>query len=609
MSLPLGTGEFIQRLERVEENRVDGNQSATVDTSSTLTLDESQRRAVGEESPLKIHARPGSGKSSVLVRRALKFMLVDMVHPESIMIMTFTANDSSNMRQRILNGLDERLDGFGYKDVLDRSDLKIGTSYSLYLNIMKEYEYKELDNFESLQDRESYIKDNCAFVSVLCDEADTVDWESVDGEIDGVYRFFEPINFGQKLNGPPNRDKAAELAARLFDHLSHYRVDTKKLRKAEEPALRLCAEGLDRYRETLRNHGRWDFPRLLEMFLRFLDSPVGQQFVESDPEHGRQPIKHILIDEYQDTSLLQEEICFRLMEKLDSPNLTVVGDDNQGLFRFAGGRPEAFSRIQNRVSKQFNTSVNQVQLTNNYRSKPDIVSWCNQYLANYPLMQYEGTRQSEMNSMDNRQSTVEDLAGVYALLTDDIQTTAEQTANIIKRLKETGEIGEFSDVAFLVRTIHDHRLNRLIETLEDQGIPTTIDKPNLSDDRTEEGVLFISTHAARSFEFPVVFVYKNRTYTHSDGIYWLEDQLQPYAEFDLFDDAETRAERDAVRWFYVSYTRAESHLFLLNPTEPPVVPLGYSESGQPLQEKLPVNEDIVSLIDNGITGATENFFE
>ena len=72
---------------------------ARYEAGAGKTLDRQQHAAIRHgEGPLYIMAGPGSGKSEVMVARALKLVLVDGVEPESIILTTFTVKAARNLQ-------------------------------------------------------------------------------------------------------------------------------------------------------------------------------------------------------------------------------------------------------------------------------------------------------------------------------------------------------------------------------------------------------------------------------------------------------------------------------------------------------------------------------
>lgn len=87
-------------------------------------------------------------------------------------------------------------------------------------------------------------------------------------------------------------------------------------------------------------------------------------------------ITHLMVDEYQDTNYIQEQLVFLLAGK--KKNICVVGDDDQGLYRFRG------ATIRNILEfpQKFNAGeCKVVPLVVNYRSNTDIVDFYNTWMA------------------------------------------------------------------------------------------------------------------------------------------------------------------------------------------------------------------------------------
>ena len=83
----------------------------------------------------------------------------------------------------------------------------------------------------------------------------------------------------------------------------------------------------------------------------------------------RNSYQYILVDEYQDTSGTQNRLVQLLINYWDKPNVFVVGDDDQSIYRFQGANVENMLEFANTYSQDLLTVV----LTNNYRSTQPIL--------------------------------------------------------------------------------------------------------------------------------------------------------------------------------------------------------------------------------------------
>ena len=154
--------------------------------------------------------------------------------------------------------------------------------------------------------------------------------------------------------------------------------------------------------------------------------------------------KHMMIDEFQDTSILQYKILEPLMKEILSGSSSefktffYVGDTKQSIYRFRGGRRELFDY----VSKSF-PLIEVDNLNTNYRSKENIVNFVNEVFLN--IKNYEYSRQESINS-DGYIEVIED----EALSGDDKFTTV---ASKISYLLQNGV--DINDVAILTYTNAD----------------------------------------------------------------------------------------------------------------------------------------------------------
>jgi DNA helicase-2/ATP-dependent DNA helicase PcrA len=119
-----------------------------------------------------------------------------------------------------------------------------------------------------------------------------------------------------------------------------------------------------------------DFSSLELLLLKKLTIPEEMSEFKSQ-------LKAILVDEYQDTNQLQESIYFQMARIVmaNGGGITVVGDDDQSLYRFRGSKVELFADFQKRISSAIpHTAVHVVTLKANYRSTPVIVAFTNHFI-------------------------------------------------------------------------------------------------------------------------------------------------------------------------------------------------------------------------------------
>jgi DNA helicase-2/ATP-dependent DNA helicase PcrA len=422
-------------------------------------LDDKQKEAVEYgDGQLWLLAGPGSGKSEVLVTRTLKLLCVDGIKPKSIFLTTFTDKAARNLEDRLatyltaLQNTDSSL-----KDV-DIADIRIGTLHSLCNDILQEYRYPNYQNVRLLdkieQDLFSYRY------------ADISDFSDL-----GFWQHFDyAVNDWRNQNYLPNKWKRAKAGVTLFNHIVEDYVDIDKMLSTRGHWATL-AELYQQYSQVLKDNYRCDFAHLQAYFLIFLNSPASQQFLQGDDQNS--PLKYVLVDEYQDTNPIQELIYLALAGQ--SPhNITVVGDDDQALYRFRGGNVTCMVNFDKACQAIFNQTPHQIQLEKNYRSHPDIVSFFNQYITSFTEMNVSGVR------APNKQPVVaaSSISGNYPAISWITQRRAGDLGNAVanfinNHLMADGIISDLSQCVLLLRSTKDSPRNAglFIQAFQNLDIP------------------------------------------------------------------------------------------------------------------------------------------
>src|SRR5258708_1927768 len=121
-------------------------------------LNQQQQDAVDHGfGPLWLLAGPGSGKSEVLVTRALKLLCVDKIAPRSIFLTTFTTKAARNLEDRLASYLVALQQSDPNLLSVDLADIRIGTLHSLCNDILQEYRYPAYQNVRLLDDVEQHL--------------------------------------------------------------------------------------------------------------------------------------------------------------------------------------------------------------------------------------------------------------------------------------------------------------------------------------------------------------------------------------------------------------------------------------------------------------------
>ena len=188
-----------------------------------------------------------------------------------------------------------------------------------------------------------------------------------------------------------------------------------------------------------------------------------------------------MVDEYQDTNTIQERILFKLAEP--DYNLCVVGDDDQGLYRFRG------ATIRNILEFPQNFpdgACQQVRLTTNYRSHPDIIEFYNDWMDTLDWTVGDQTFRYQKTIAPNAEANFTDIPTVLKVSGDpETENWHEEVLAFLYRLKNSGALTDWNQVAFLFWSVRNKKVIALAEALEAGGIPVYSPRSNLFFDRTE----------------------------------------------------------------------------------------------------------------------------
>ena len=318
-----------------------------------------------------IAAGPGTGKTEVLVARCLKFMCCDGVEPGSIILTTFTEKAARNLEDRLSEALLSLSQQYPKLSTIDPSGLRIGTLHGLCNRVLQEYRYTGYQNLRLLDEMETAL-----LIHRLVErKVSTSDKTTIEGQFGYI--------FGRNPTRRKGRWDWSLALLTLFNRLIEDQIDLGKLQGAGG-AWATLHQAYQTYEQELAGAYSCDFAHLLRHFLSFLATGQGSAFLQGSGE-VRPPLTHVLVDEYQDTNPIQESIYFGLSDS--SPhNITVVGDDDQALYRFRGGTVECMVGFPSMCQTRWNISPHVVYLSDNHRSDQDIVNWCNSYITSFPQM-------------------------------------------------------------------------------------------------------------------------------------------------------------------------------------------------------------------------------
>ena len=388
--------------------------------------------------PLWITAGPGSGKTEVLVGSALRLMLCEGVDPSSIILTTFTRRAAANLSHRIAS----YIEALGLSDSLDTSTLRTGTLHSICNEVLRDHRYLPFVDLELMdeEDRSFFLFEQQDILEVF-----RTNWQDL-----------KELFSSRTPPRGPNKWAQVSAASFIFDRITEFRVDVAQMAKSENKKAKLLAAAYQLYRQRLTEKYRCDQSVLQEHFLRFLESRNGEEFLLGSRERERLPVSHILVDEYQDTNPIQEVIYFELARN-QPHNLLVVGDDDQSLYRFRGGTVDSLVRFGANSKERWSLDPTRIDLHDNFRSHPEIVSAINEYIRGFPVMRRPGIRAPGKEKLEAKSG----VAGAYPAVTviegHTLQEVADKVADFLQRLHSQHLITDWRDVGILLHSTKETR--------------------------------------------------------------------------------------------------------------------------------------------------------
>lgn len=356
-----------------------------MDVSEILDgLNTAQRQAVTSESRvLRVIAGAGSGKTKVLVQRMQWLMAVDNVSPWGLLALTFTNKAAREMRNRLEAALERPM-----------TALWMGTFHGICLRILRRF-----------AERMEWSKD-----FVIMDS---------DDQLRMIKRMFRARGWNDDLMKPKQ----------MQGQINYYKEEgmrAKDVPASAHPMDVAVREFYGEYETACKRQGTMDFAELLLLTVELLRAH------EDVKKHFQDRFQAILVDEFQDTNMLQFELVVELLSP--TSKLFVVGDDDQAIYGWRGAKVENILQLD-KVFPELET----IRLEQNYRSTQKILDAANAVIAKN-TQRLGKTLWSEGNSGD--------LVQIYPAVNE--YDEARYVIECIEEWQHDG--GDYHDCAILYRS-------------------------------------------------------------------------------------------------------------------------------------------------------------
>ncbi len=335
-------------------------------------LNEQQQLAVNQlEGPVMVVAGPGTGKTQILAARIGKILKETDADASNILCLTYTDAGTVAMRKRLIEFIgpeayrvhihtfhsfcneviQEHAQHFDKHSFDAISELELVTLMRRLIdelpseNVLKRFrgdvyfDIKPLIQLFSTMKQEGYTTE---FILQKTDEYISAIKDSEPGTV--YYKKFKYVK-NSKNNKPG-------------DFKPDFLNEEDRMLK-----LKAAAQLFPKFQQMMVEANRYDFDDMINWVNKLFTS--NERVLSTYQER----YQYILVDEYQDTSGSQNQLVNQLISYWDSPNIFVVGDDDQSIYRFQGANVENILNYANTFVDQLNTIV----LTKNYRSTQAIL--------------------------------------------------------------------------------------------------------------------------------------------------------------------------------------------------------------------------------------------
>jgi len=344
------------------------------------------------DGPLLVLAGAGSGKTRVITQKIAWLLEKCAYQAKNIYAVTFTNKAANEMRSRIASAI----------PAASRRGLNVATFHTLGLKIIK----KDLPRCGLRAGFSIFDSDDCQQV------------------IRGIL--------------PPGKASEKEYVAQIQQQISRWKNELLDPDEAARQAVSkaVFADAIPiyaRYQQALSAYNAVDFDDLIRLPVYLL-----RQYPDC-LERWQNAIRHLLIDEYQDSNTCQY-VLVTLLTGVRA-QFTVVGDDDQSIYAWRGARPENLAQLQTDYPH-----LKVIKLEQNYRSTARILHVANTLIANNVHL-FEKKLWCELGHGDM----------LRVLCCRDDQDEAEQVvADMISHKLRTGK--QYGEYAILYRGNHQSRV-------------------------------------------------------------------------------------------------------------------------------------------------------
>ncbi|MDO4594565.1 MAG: ATP-dependent DNA helicase [Tissierellia bacterium] len=377
------------------------------------------------KTPAVVIAGPGCGKTYTIVKTIVN-LIKKGINPKKMFISSFTKKASNELIVRLMSEFKkENIDH-------DASTMMIGTFHSLVINLLNEnrFLFEDKDPLKIIDENyEGYL---------------------IEKNLD---QFLEIKDYNKYFS------ESSKDIINNYEEIENNLIDINELKNPkddlddfEKEKMKISYQIYIKHKKLLEDNGLLNYTGVLKKFYDLLNNPQKREFINKK-------IDFIIIDEYQDTNFIQQEILFKLLEDKNN-NIMVVGDDDQSLYRFRSADPYNITHFKDIYYNKRNVRINKYILEINYRSSQKIIDFYSKWLKSvgddfWGDQRFEKKIRAYNTDYDN---------DVRLIKSKDIKQIADHIKDLHQKI-------EYRQIAFLFPSLKNYYVKNLQKELEANDIP------------------------------------------------------------------------------------------------------------------------------------------
>lgn len=427
------------------------------------TLNGAQRSAVEKtEGAVLVIAGPGTGKTHILAARIGNILLNTDARAQNVLCLTFTDAGANAMRKRLLDRIGP-----------EAHRVPIFTFHGFCNRVIQENtEHFGSGGLEPLSDLERIetVRDILAKLPVThplrAGKKDVFQYETQARDLfsnmkkEGWTPGFILKKTDEFLQGlPTNPDfiyqKNTKTARKGDPKTAQIKEITEKLER-----LKSAADLFPKYQTALERAGRYEYEDMLLWVNRAFEK--NEALLRTYQER----YQYILVDEFQDTNGAQFHLLNQLLDFWESPNIFIVGDDDQSIYEFQGARLENLLKF----AHQYRKGLEIIVLEENYRSTQGILDAAGKVVEHNELRAIDKLDEPLTKLLHANTSRVSQ-PQVFQY-----ESRLHEAADIVQRIESLVKTGTPPSEIAVLYSRHK-QANQILSLLGKKGIPFQTKRP------------------------------------------------------------------------------------------------------------------------------------